>query len=379
MKRLLPLTLVSALYFLAPPAQADWAPVRRLTWTPGETGVPAIAIGSDNIIHVVWPDDTPGNFELYHRRSTDGGTTWSMNKRLTWTSGDSHYPAVATGPGNSIHIVWHDETPGNLEVYHKRSTDGGETWGATKRLTWTSLNSNEPDIAIDSGGTIHVVYYEYTPGAPETYYKKSPDGGATWSEAKRLTWEGSSRPAISIAPGGAIHVVWACYKVDNLDLYWRKSPDGGATWSKIKRLTWTAGDSIFQDMAVDSANRVHVVWYESTLSDIEIYYKRSSDGGATWSKIKRLTWTSDFSYFPVIAVDSGDGIHIVWVEEMSNREICYKKSTNGGIAWSVLRRLTWTPGPSDSPAMAIDSGKMIHVVWWENTATNNDVYYRKGN
>ena len=35
----------------------------------------------------------------------------------------------------------------------------------------------------------------------------------------------------------------------------------------------------------------------------KICYKRSVDGGTTWSALKRLTWTSDWSYYPAIAAD----------------------------------------------------------------------------
>ena len=46
--------------------------------------------------------------------------TWQATKRLTWNSGDSWYPAIATDSSGNIHVVWHDYTPGNREIYYKK-------------------------------------------------------------------------------------------------------------------------------------------------------------------------------------------------------------------------------------------------------------------
>jgi hypothetical protein len=150
---------------------ADWSVLKRLTWTSGISSSPAIAADSGGAIHVVWFDDTPGLEKIYYRRSPDGGASWDTVKRLAWTSGESSYPAIAVDSGDAIHVAWHDDAPGNQEIYYKKSTDGGTTWSSALRLSWLSGYSNYAAIATDSARTVHLVWKDDTPGNIEIYYK----------------------------------------------------------------------------------------------------------------------------------------------------------------------------------------------------------------
>ena len=44
-------------------------------------------------------------------------------------------PSIAVS-GN-VYVVWKDNTPGNDEVFYRRSTDGGATFGSTVNLSNT--------------------------------------------------------------------------------------------------------------------------------------------------------------------------------------------------------------------------------------------------
>ena len=90
------------------------------------------------------------------------------SQRLTWNSGDSKNPSIVVDSGKNVHLVWNDNTLCNNEIFYKKSTNGDSTW-MTKRLTWNSSRSISPDIAIDSGNAIHVVWYDEMPGNFEIY------------------------------------------------------------------------------------------------------------------------------------------------------------------------------------------------------------------
>lgn len=223
MKRIMLLALVLTFSFMAQPARADWIPAKRLTWNSGSSVAPAIAIDSSNTIHVVWYDSTPGNNEIFHLKSSDGGANWSPAKRLTWTSGNSQFPAIAVDSSDALHVVWQDNTPGNQEIYYKESADGGATWSPAKRRTWTSGGSYGPDLAMDSTQAIQVVWHDNTAG--------------------------------------------------NYEMYNMESTDGGLTWGTAQGITWTSGDSAWGSIAIDSSHTIHVVWDDGTPGNKEIYYK----------------------------------------------------------------------------------------------------------
>jgi len=251
----------------------NWT-TKRLTWNSGYSSRPVLAIDSNSHIHMVWEDgSTPVKSEIFYKRSTDGGVNWTT-MRLTYNSGWSGAPTLAIDSSNHIYVVWHDDSPGNQEIYYKRSTDGGTSW-TTKRLTWTSGGSYKPNIFVTSNkGHIHVVWEDDTPGNFEIYYKKSTDGGATWT-TKRLTWTSvdSLNPEITVDFKDHIHVVWEDDTPGNFEIYRKKSTDGGATWI-LERLTWLNGDSKLAAIAVDSNNYFHVVWQDNTPGNFEVYYKK---------------------------------------------------------------------------------------------------------
>jgi hypothetical protein len=69
---------------------------------------------------VVWEDLTPGNWEIYYNMSPNGGATWASSQRISSTSDDSRRPAIAADSFGNLHVVWPDWTPGNSEIYYRK-------------------------------------------------------------------------------------------------------------------------------------------------------------------------------------------------------------------------------------------------------------------
>jgi len=363
-------------------ARADWTAAKRLTWTPGASNSAAIAIDSMGRLHVVWNDGTPGNYEIYYKKSTNGGSTWTTTQRLTWTAEDSYGPAIAVDLSDRIHVVWEDATPGDYEVYHKRSTDGGETWSTSKRLTWLAGQSRSPKTAVDSSGLLHVAWCDDTPGDYEIYHKKSTDGGVSWLSAKRLTWADgfSAWPDMAASATGDLHIVWSDDPSGSKEIYYKKSSNSGATWSTMKRLTWACVGLETLDLVADPSSCLQLIWLADSSGNSDLYYKRSKDGGDSWTAAERLTWTSGSGACPAITADPSGPLSVVWSDNTpGNWEVYYKKSADGGLTWTSSTRLTWGSGYSYSPALVVDSSGLVHLVWEDGESSESEIYYRKGN
>lgn len=358
-----------------------WSPLIRLTWNAGDSYDPSIATDSGNKIHVMWSDYTPGNYDIFYKRSTDGGVSWSGITRLTWNSGYSLVPSIVTDSGSVIHVVWEDDTYMTSDIFYKRSSDGGASWSGRKQLTWNQGWSSNPIIASDSSNGIHMVWFDAIPipSNSEILYKHSSDSGASWSGPIRLTWNSgwSLNPSIATDSENGIHVVWYDDTFGNFEILYKRSTDGGASWSAIKRLTWNTGFSEEPSITTDSGNGIHVVWHDRTPGNYEIFYKRSTDGGVSWSGITRLTWNSGESGDPSAVANSGNEIHVVWRDASTyNDEIFHKYSSNSGVSWCAITRLTWNSGESCFPAITSSSADGIHVVWYDKTPGNREIFYK---
>jgi len=80
-------------------------------------------------------------------------------------------------------------------------------------------------------------------------------------------------------------------------------------------------------MSIGSSSNLHVVWYDDTPGNREIYYTKSTDGGVKWTTSQRLTWTSGVSWHPAICTDASGNPYVFWQNNApGNHEIYYKKN-----------------------------------------------------
>ena len=357
---------------------AQWQPDVRLTNDPAEslTSYNWCIASSGLVVHVVWQDfrDGANNSEIYYKRSTDGGVSWGADTRLTNNAGNSYNPSVAVS-GSVVHVVWHDIRDANFEIYYKRSTDGGVSWGADIRLTNNFAPSYYPSVAV-SGSAVHVVWHDSRDGNNQIYYKLSTDGGTSWGADTRLTNNStiSQYPSVSVS-GQVVHLVWEDRRDGNPEIYYKRSTDGGSSWGADTRLTNNSAASLFPSVSV-SGEVVHVVWNDERHGNYEIYYKRSTDGGTSWGADTRLTNDPYSSEFPSVAV-SGSAVHVVWHDSRDgSTEIYYKRSTDGGVNWGADTRLTNNSAFSGYSSVAV-SGSAVHVVWYDFRDGNNEIYYKR--
>jgi hypothetical protein len=254
---------------------------------------------------------------------------WGPDARLTndtaWshTSYSNAWCVAATG--DTVHVVWTDYRSGPAGIFYKQSLDGGATWSPDRRLDNSSVGGIYPSMVI-AGTMVHLAWTDYRDGNSESYYKRSLDGGATWGPDFRLTADSSPTYTAAVAVSGtSVHVAFGDWRSGNEEVYYKRSTNSGATWGPDSRLTNSAGRSIFHCAAAYGTD-VHLVWEDERDGNVEIYYKRSTDNGITWGTDTRLTNAVDSSSLPSVAA-TGSAIHVVWTDRRDgNDEIYYKRN-----------------------------------------------------
>jgi len=359
MKRMGLILAILGIFLFAQLALADWASAKRITWTSGWSGYPSLATDPGGVVHLVWNDNTPGHGEVFYKRSADGGTTWTTNKRLTWSSISCYYPRIVADYLGHLHVVWQDYW-NDPEICYKNSTDGGTTWTSKKRLSAVLAGSKHPAIAVDAVGNLYVAWVE-----GGVCFTRSTDGGTTWTSPKNIDNSGANTnfdPAIAAAGSGLVYVIWAYdIGIGKNELFGRTTTNGGAAWSDAKRLSWTSGESREPSLCYAYGN-LHLAWNDDYPGNEEICYKKSTNGGSTWTVTKRLSWNAGYSLSPVMAILSSGNAHAVWEDTTPGQyEIYHRESPDGGATWTPARRITWNF--CCDFAVAVDKNDKLHLVY----------------
>jgi hypothetical protein len=327
----------------------------------GDNKMVANVINPGEQVHTVWTDQSPGDFDIFYKR--DGSdydpTTENLNNNAGFNSLD---PAIAVA-GTNVHIVWAE----NNEILYQRSITGGATFDPVINLSNNGATSTQPSIAI-SGNSVHVVWTDNTPTNFDIFYRRSINGGANFEATKNISDNtgGSFSPEIVVS-GSSVHVVWddATTTSGLSDIFYRRSPNNGAAFHPIKNLSGNAANSFFASVAVSGSN-VHVVWQDHTSGLSDILYRRSLDNGNTFPNvIKNLSGNAGSSGVPSIAA-SGSNVHVVWQDNTSGTsDILYRRSLDNGNTFpNVIKNLSGTSVGTDSQSPDVTtSGSNVYVVW----------------
>jgi hypothetical protein len=337
---------------------------------------------SGNILHIVWSDSFNGNYKIHYKRSTDNGISWGADIWLSNNSTKSELVTIAVS-GSVVHVVWQDSRDEPYpEIYYKRSTDEGISWGEDTRLTYNIGSSAVPSIAV-MGSIVHVVWYDNRNVIYQMYYKRSTDNGVNWGADIRLTnyLAPSEHPSIAVSDS-IVHIAWDDNRnaPNNIyNIYYKRSSDNGVSWGSDIRLTnntTTSFTSFCPSIAV-LGSVVHLGWTDSRTGRGEIYYKRSTDGGLNWSNDTRLTYSSPESWYSSI-VASGTFVHLAYLTIINTEYygLGYKRSTDGGLTWENNILLINNDSKATFPCV-ITSGPVVQLAWSDNRNGNWEIYYKR--
>ncbi|MEO5931503.1 MAG: T9SS type A sorting domain-containing protein [Candidatus Kapaibacterium sp.] len=344
--------------------------------------------------------DTRG---AYVYLSTNGGKNWT-NKNLgvintNWVSGND--PSVGFDYEGNGYVMYgafpqaaNGKPSGESGVYLAKTTDNGTTWTAGIRIiehkgkmTADSAFEDKYYVQIDNSATSPRRGYMYTPwkrvinsdSSTQIVVARSTDRGLTWSAPVPVsprrhgtsldTTFGQSFPLTTTGPDGALYVVWNDGPVRSIG--YSKSTDGGLTFSAPKYVVGgyptlgtarrvSSGDvyhvlkktfraETYPTMMADNSNSprrgwIYLAWAAGLHPDI--FFIRSSDGGATWTNPKVIqSDTTNDQWWPWLSVDQTNGDIAVMYSDSRNDpaniliDTYISYSSDGGDTW-IDRRAT---------------------------------------
>jgi hypothetical protein len=210
--------------------------------------IAATATSGDNV-YVVWNSNKTGNWEIMFRASTDGGNTFDDKINLSnTTNGRSDMQSVAAS-GNNVFVLWCDDMTGEMEIYMKKSTDNGKTFGNA--------------TIIKSVGTL------------PTNIKYLPYSGQETSDTIAI----DTRIALS---GNNTYTSWWDNKTGNWEVLYARSTDAGETFENTINLSNSSTTDSARSELAANGNNVYLTWWETNQTSNTPVIRASNDNGATF-------------------------------------------------------------------------------------------------
>jgi hypothetical protein len=223
-------------------------------------------------------------------------------------TGDCRYPAVSAD-GNTIHLAWIVTEGVNTSVYYRRSSDEGQKWTSSQKISNEHGDCHPPTIAVNAG-IVHLAWVDYGETVDgELYYTRSLDSGNTWEKSRILiTDANSSRYPLLACKDNDVYLIRQ--DVEN-KVYFKASYDKGLTWQEEMLLGKVGKHSCYcYPPAIASKDKeLIIVWSDlgdnknglnlgvngvnllrsrdKTISSV--VFRKSTDNGRTWNKPKVLS------------------------------------------------------------------------------------------
>ena len=326
--------------------------------SPASSRAPALAVYGSSV-HVAWEEGT----RIYHRALIQGA--WTTSRSVA----TGEQPALAVDASGVAHLVLVNEFAENYEIYYCRWN--GSTWSLPRNVSNTSGVSSSPDIALGPDGVLHVVWADNTPGYSVIYHGYW--NGTYWLN-EPIPHAVGGAPAISVSPANVVHVVWqdrdavgAPYEIYHSQLL-------QGAWSLPENLSDSPGaTSVIASLASDRDERTHVTWQERVGPRNAVYYTYGWVG--YWSVPECISSQGADAYVPSEAVGPGAAVYIGWDEGV---RAVYRQRAGGRDEWSQPATVKSDPSGVTDLVLAIDSQGQFHAVWSNRVTTDNwDVYYQR--
>lgn len=227
--------------------------------------------------------------------------------------------SVTRARGGNIYVLGCIDA--GAESIFARSTDTGATWAS--RLTATEAATQDQWILVPgwAADTQDIMCFFWDASANEISRKLHDDSANTWAETSIATGMAdlvattafpNFAAAVDLANSQNLLVAWSAIDTLNADLRCWKITESAITETTNVVLN-SVDDQGLCAIAINSGSQDWYVYYsgksdgsETWLTAVDVYYKISTDDGATWGSETRLTSASVHAQDSVLPVTGTD-------------------------------------------------------------------------
>jgi hypothetical protein len=291
-----------------------------------------------------------------------------------------------TDSAGNVQLVFQEG--GTTDLYYNHTTNEGASFVGASQLDNIVLNFiNGQAIAVDSNRNPHVAMIQNDFANDRAYYLRSSDGGTTFTAPLTIDngpGNNASSPAVGTnSAGTVVHVFFVQSNGVNNRGYYVRSTNSGTSFSAPTIVdSGTAQNVTNNQLRITSSGNPHIAFLQSDGTNARAYYRRSTDGGATFGTSVALdAGSTNPATALTLALDNSDNPHLMFSQSDGTASRCYyNHSTDGGASFSGP--ITVDSGPGRTCALgtfSLDNAGNPHVVMIQTDGTYNRIYYNYSN
>jgi MYXO-CTERM domain-containing protein len=231
------------------------------------------------------------------------------------------------------YVAWADDRNGQADIYVASSTTHFASTTET-RVTSHAASQTEPDVAIDSSGTVYIVWTDGRNGHTDIYGAASDTG--PWTNRVIVgSTSSQSNPALAAERDGlALHLVWVDDAAGDTDVYYASF--AGLTSDSLTGSTiiddTSGADQIAPAIACLDSARVFACWEDyrhvgSYGSDSDLFLTDLGTGAAKTNVLVGDAGTGANQREPALGVDQYDNPYVVWADDREGATGVYYAAT----------------------------------------------------
>ncbi|MBN1506436.1 MAG: fibronectin type III domain-containing protein [Sedimentisphaerales bacterium] len=310
----------------------QWEAPQRLTNAYSDQCNPAIAIGSDDTVYVVWQDRRRFSWDIYvAARSSEG--TWREAKITTSFRNETN-PAIVVDQASPsrIHIAYEDDRISNRDICLTSLTTSF-TGARTTRVTSDRANQTHPVLAVGSDNTVYVAWTDNRKGTADVYGSSSR--ARSWANVPIVAGPGNQQDAvIAVEPGSSLlHVLWVDDRAGNSDILYGtcdglpSSPIAGTSIIDDS----TAADQLAPAIRIvgddQNACRVYACWLDNRSmvnnADSDLYFTEIRAGAGRTNVFVGDDGTNSTQREAALGFDEYGQPVVLWSDDRDNTTQIY--------------------------------------------------------